>query len=375
MGLIDYSAKEIMFEKIKTFQISQEDINQRMQLRKDFVDMFTKDRIKNLTPEEYFPGLGNKENCIGYQLEWATIPLGSIKGGSMAKYGAKEQFRDIKKLLVNLLGLSDVQSVFYNSDGELTDASREMISQSQKVKGMKSGRTVLGKLLSIYYPNNFIPFFNDQNYLLSKIIKDYSEDSIGLESYLRNNYLFLKIKDELAAEPAFIKGVPKEQLTNDFLYKFLYDCFPRGNGAGEAGEVKTEEDERFEALETEHYQKLIHRNFGRLFKRYRYYDEEFQNSHEGHYATEDAGIMDFLCFDENENIIVIELKWKGTDETLAQLCRYMGWAKENLAKNNQDVLGIIVSESKDIRLEYAIKVVPNITLKQMRLDISLEDFS
>ena len=53
----------------------------------------------------------------------------------------------------------------------------------------------------------------------------------------------------------------------------------------------------------------------------------------------------------------------------------MGWAKENLAKHDQDVRGIIISESKDIRLEYAIKVVPNITLKQMRLDILLEDFS
>jgi hypothetical protein len=63
-----------------------------MQLRKDFVDMFTKDRIKNLTPEEYFPGPGNKENCTGYQLEWATIPHGIIKGGSMAKYGAKEHY-------------------------------------------------------------------------------------------------------------------------------------------------------------------------------------------------------------------------------------------------------------------------------------------
>ena len=329
MGLIDYSAKETMFEKIKTFQVSHEDMNQRMQLRKDFVDMFTKDRIKNLTPEEYFPGLGgNKENCIGYQLEWATIPLGSIKGGSMAKYGAKEQFRDIKKLLVYLLGLSDAQSIFYYPDGELADASREMISQSQKVKGMKSGRTVLGKLLSIYYPNTFIPFFNDQDYLLSKIIKDYSDESIGLEAYLRNNYLFLKIKDELAAEPAFVKGLPKEQLTNDFLYKFLYDCFPWDNGVVETGEVKTEENERFEALETEHYQKLIHRNFGRLFKRYRYYDEEFQNSHEGHYATEDAGIMDFLCFDENENITVIELKRKGTDETLVSCVDIWGGLKK-----------------------------------------------
>lgn len=86
--------------------------------------------------------------------------------------------------------------------------------------------------------------------------------------------------------------------------------------------------------------------------------------------------MDFLCLDnESHNIVVIEIKRKGTDETLAQICRYMGWVKENLAeKKNQKVLGIIVSESKDIKLEYAIKVVSNVTLKQMKLNVAVKDF-
>ncbi len=374
MGLINHDAKEIMLEKIKEFQVSQDDIDKRTQMRKDFVSVFTKDKIRGLTPEEYFPGLGKKIDCIGYQLEWVTRPLGSIKGGSMAKYGAKDQFKEIKKLFVELTGLSDQPSVFYQFDGELTETSLKLISESQKVKGMKSGRTVLGKLLSIYYPNTFLPFFNDQDYLLSKIVKYYSDNSTGLELYLTNNYLFLEIKKELSVEPAFLKEVSKDRFTNDFFYKFLYDCFPRVNDDPETGEVKPDQDERIEALETEHYQKLIHRNFNRLFKSYRYYDVELQNSYEGHYATEDAGIMDFLCLDENNNIVVIELKRKGTDKTLAQLCRYMGWAKENLAKESQKVLGVIVSESKDIRLEYGIKVVPNVTLKQMKLNVSIENF-
>lgn len=374
MGLISYDAKEVILEKVKEFHLSDEDLNKRIQMRNEFVSVFTPARTKNLTPEEYFPGLGKKDDCIGYQLEWATRPLGSIKGGSMAKYGSKEQFAEIKKLLVDLTNFTDEMSNFYTPNGELTDKSKVLVANSRKIRGMKSGRTVLGKLLSIYYPNTFIPFFTDQDYLLNSILKDYSEDSIGLESYMKNNYLFLKIKEELFSEPAFVKMVPPERRTNDFIYKFLYFCFPRIKGPGEGEEEKAREEDRFRALETEHYQKLIHRNFQKLLKNFRYFDEEIQNAHEGHYSTEDVGIMDFLCLDKSDNFVVIELKRKSTDETLAQLCRYMGWVKENLAKKGQTVYGLIISESKDIRLEYAIKVVPNVEIKQMTLNVMIGNF-
>ena len=152
----------------------------------------------------------------------------------------------------------------------------------------------------------------------------------------------------------------------------MYFCFPQ---AEVPPTKKNTEEEKIKALETIHYQKLIHRNFAILFKSYTYFDEESQNKHEGHYSTEDAGIMDFLCLDKNEDFLVIELKRKGTDETLAQLCRYMGWVKENLAKKTQKVFGLIVSESKDIRLEYAIKVVPNVKMKQMNLNVAIGDFT
>lgn len=357
MSIINHDAKELILEKVNEFVISDDEINKRKQMRNVFVVAFNHERIKNLSPEQYFPGLGEQDNCM-YQLEWATRPLGSIKGGSMAKYGPKDQFRLIKKLFVDLTNFKGNLSEFYDSNGELTKGAKNLVIQSKKIGGMKTGRTVLGKLLSIYYPDIFIPFFTDQDYLLKAILKDYFEESDGLESFMNNNYLFLKIKEELISEPAFIKSIDIGKLTNDFIYKFLYFCFPRTVENDSGKKKKVEEEEKIEALETEHYQKLIHRNFQKLLKNLKYYDEEAQNGHEGHYVTEDVGIMDFLCLDKNDNLVVIELKRKGTDETLAQICRYMGWAKENLAKANQKVSGLIISESKDIKLEYAIKVVP-----------------
>ena len=374
MGLINHDAKETLLEKIKDFHLSEEEVNKRVQMRQDFVALFPNSKIKQLTPEEYFPGLGKQADCLGYQLEWATKLLGSIKGGSMAKYGSKDQFKDIRRLFTDLSGLEDNPSVFYESDGTLTKKSRELISQSQKIRGMKSGRTVLGKLMSIYYPKTFLPFFSDQDYLLSEILNEFEEDTVGLLSYMKNNFLFLKIKEKLSSEPVLLKHIGDAGLTNDFFYKFLYYCFPHISASGKGAEIKTEEDVHFEALETDHYQKLIHRNLQTLFKNLRYFDDETQGEHCGHYSTEDVGIMDFLCLDNNDNFVVIELKRKGTDETLAQLCRYMGWVKDNLAKKNQEVLGLIVSESKDIKLEYAIKVVPNVSLKHMKLDVAIGEF-
>ena len=375
MSIINYDAKELMFEKVKDYELAPEELQTRQKMREEFVTEFSQEKIAALTPEDYFPGLGKMDGCMGYQLEWATRPLGSIKGGSMAKYGPKEQFSDIKELLIVLTSLNDNVSDFYNEDGTLTSNSLNLIKKSKNIRGMKTGRTVLGKLLSIYYPDTFMPMFNDQDLFLDRILKEYTNDNSGLEAFFFNNYLFLKIREELSSDPVFMKNIAGESLTNDFLYRFFYKCFPKATEEEGATGTKTIEEETIEALETEHYQNLIHRNFGILFKDYHYFDEDLQNSHKGHYATEDVGILDFLCLDKNDNFVVIELKRKGTDQTLAQLCRYMGWIKENLAKENQKVIGLIISETKDIRLEYAIKVVPNVMIKQMKLSVIIDDFS
>jgi len=152
MGIINHDAKETILEKISEFSISDEELNKRVEMRNDFVTMFTTEKIKKITLEEYCAGLGEKEGCMGYQLEWATKPLGSIKGGSMVKYGPNEQFAEIKKLLIDLTSCTNKKTDFYKNNGELTDTSKKLIAQSLKIRGMKSGRTVLGKLLSIYYP-------------------------------------------------------------------------------------------------------------------------------------------------------------------------------------------------------------------------------
>ena len=140
----------------------------------------------------------------------------------------------------------------------------------------------------------------------------------------------------------------------------------------EKEEKPDKENEPFNVLEVQHYQTLIHKNVVRLFPDLEYFDPDSQNENNGHYDTQEVGIMDFLMVNENDNFVVIELKRKASDQTLGQLLRYMGWVKENLCEKKQDVFGMVLSDSSDIYLEYALKCVNRVQYKKLRLDISIE---
>ena len=234
---------------------------------------------------------------------------------------------------------------------------------------------VISKILSIYYPKTFFQTFSDQDHFLKKIISGYTVDYEGMELYLKNNYLLLQIKEDLSKDQIFIGNLENEDyFNNDFFYDFLYFIFPKETIIKKSEElVEYEIEKSWEVLE-DYYQKILHRNFNKLFSDLRYADQEMQDEKNGKYNTGEVGEMDFLCLDKNDNYVILELKKKGTDQTIGQICRYMGWVKENLANENQKVLGLIVAEDKDLKLEYALKVVPNIEVKRIIINLGIEDY-
>lgn len=375
MAIISSATKEIFLDKVKDFRYSSEKTEKRKKLRREFTDFFSKEKIRSLEPEDYFPGMGKKKGCMGYELEYATRELGSISGGSMIKYGRKDQFPEIKKVLNELINFNDNISSFYSSDGEPTLSIKRIIEQSQKIKGLAGGRMVISKILSIYYPETFIQTFSDQDHFLKEIMSSYTADYRGMELYLRNNYLLLQIKDELFSDPTFIQYIAnKDNLNNDYFYDFLYFCFPKDTVHPEVTETEEESIEKYWIVFEDYYQKIIHKNFSMLFPGLRYADEEIQNGKNGKYDTGEVGEMDFLCLDNDNNYVVLELKKRGTDQTVGQICRYMGWVSENLAEENQKVSGLIVLEDKDVKLEYALKIVPNIKLRKIEIDLKIKDY-
>ena len=134
------------------------------------------------------------------------------------------------------------------------------------------------------------------------------------------------------------------------------------------------EEPEFEALEVQHYQTLIHRNFAKLFPDLEYFEEETQKPKNGQYDTQSVGIMDFLAVEKrSRDFVVIELKRRASDKTVGQLARYMGWVKDELCINEQNVKGIIIAEKGDNYLDFALRVFPKVQFKKLELDLKIID--
>jgi hypothetical protein len=89
---------------------------------------------------------------------------------------------------------------------------------------------------------------------------------------------------------------------------------------------------------------------------------------EGRQVYTPAGRLDLLCRDQHGNYVVVELKrMRGSDQVIGQILRYMGWVKE--AYPNSNVRGIVIVQHRDTALDYAIRAVPNIQVKEFSLSI------
>ncbi len=366
-AIINEEALDQLIQKLDNFVWPDKNKEERETLKQQFRTTYDKTRIDNLTKEDYFAGLGRKQGCMAYDLEWTTKILGSIKGGSKYKYGYESDFLKIKSLLQKIIEV-DSKNV-YQPDGSLSKQLLQITKLSKDINGFKTGRTVLPKLLTIYYPDHFLPIFNDQDHFLSKLLSGgLDTEKTGLDLYLEYNLKLFTVKVKL------------EEITNRFFENFefallLYQTFPKELIATDSIVTTISEkieEQKFEALEVQHYQSLLHRNFSRLFPKLKYFDEEEQIPKNGQYDTQTVGIIDILAVDEKGNFIVIEIKRQATDKTIGQILRYMGWIQEELCKDGQHVSGLIVAEKKDIQLEFALKVMPAVKFMKLGLTITLD---
>ena len=80
-----------------------------------------------------------------------------------------------------------------------------------------------------------------------------------------------------------------------------------------------------------------------------------------------VGRSDLICIDPHGDLVIIELKRNmASDQTIGQVLRYVGWAKENIAVEGQKVHGWIVAGDYDEHLRLAASAA-NIKLVLVRL--------
>ena len=73
----------------------------------------------------------------------------------------------------------------------------------------------------------------------------------------------------------------------------------------------------------------------------------------------------------SNDFVICELKRQSDDQTIGQLCRYWGWVKEHLAKQQQ-VFGLVLAQEINENLRYAIKATnPNLSYRSLSIDVTL----
>jgi 5-methylcytosine-specific restriction enzyme B len=184
------------------------------QVREEFLRRFPKEKLPEMTLEEYAQGKGSHETFC-YWLEYGTRWLGSIKGATVGKfgvwYGSKE-----KSWLHNSRYSSseDAFSQIKEGLGEVIKAAEEgRFDQIEAVGIDKLGpnRNMLrGKVLSLYFPDDFLPIFQKQH--LANFLNQFGETAQG-ETLSRNRQL-LKL---LRSQPEF------EGFDTNGMMRFLYD--------------------------------------------------------------------------------------------------------------------------------------------------------
>ena len=88
----------------------------------------------------------------------------------------------------------------------------------------------------------------------------------------------------------------------------------------------------------------------------------------------DTGPIDILAVSkDNKTLLVVELK-KGrvSDVVVGQCQRYMGYVKEELAEENQEIRGIIIGFEDDKKIQRALSVTQNIELYTYKVNFQLE---
>jgi RecB family endonuclease NucS len=204
----------------------------------------------------------------------------------------------------------------------------------------------------IHYPENRKPRIANSQYdfLYSvgsgKVVK-YKSDEHGNWEIIKDEYDKLKINqiiDEVEIDDNY-----SEQIHDD--YTFAYE---------------------------NHLRDFIEKNISNLEIISKTKLKIYQDS-SGRYGIEyqtDVGIIDILAVDETNNFYVFELKVsQGSDKTIGQILRYLGWVKQILAKE-KTVTGIIVANKFDDKMKYAVSMINNIVIYkyELRFDLTKVEF-
>jgi hypothetical protein len=93
----------------------------------------------------------------------------------------------------------------------------------------------------------------------------------------------------------------------------------------------------------------------------------------GHQYPTGVGPIDILAMHKKEpRFLVVELKRnQGTDQTVGQALRYVGWIKKHVATDGQSVEALIIAHKIEKNAQYALFTLPNVKMMTYEVDFRL----
>jgi 5-methylcytosine-specific restriction enzyme B len=158
----------------------QEELQEAKRLHTEFLEKFPLEEIPNMTLEQYALGR-TKKGSFGWWLEYNTIPLGSIKGGSAAKhiiYFRKKdnqwqfpsKFPNVEVAWEQLK--QDMQQLLQSFDGDIYEGIEED-------NLLYSANMLKGKILYMYHPDKLLTIYNGNH--LKKFLNELGVDESSLK--------------------------------------------------------------------------------------------------------------------------------------------------------------------------------------------------
>jgi len=201
--------------------------------RNKFVRRFSPAKISSMAIDDYVEGKQSKTSFC-YGIEISLDKLGSIKGQWCSKFGIWYSSKKKDYKFEKRLG-KDYKSVFEivkQAILELLEAGKK--HQYDRIVDNPLNSTVKGKILSIYYPDDYLNIFSSEHL-------DYYLKSLDLDTpeLMKQNVVYKR--DALLAFKNSDKDMKKWSI--DMFATFLYTHYPKFPAKAEEMAVKSKDEE------------------------------------------------------------------------------------------------------------------------------------
>ena len=314
-----------------------------------YQQIFTPGVLDEISAEQFRSFLRFENNC-----HWTGL---SRKGNSTTQ--------DMKKLHKALCILLD------ESESATIEERLDKLFPGGEANVPNLGKAILTAILTIVYPDRY-GVWNGISEEAAKRLEIWPNFDRGLSwgnRYKKFNEYLIRISKELNTD----------LWTLDALWWGLRQPVDKSDGQkNENKEEPSEETEKHFGLER-HLHNFLFDNWEKteLGETWDLYEEGGDIQGYGYERPTDVGRIDLLAKHKTEpRWLVIELKRGQTsDDTVGQVLRYMGWINEKLAKNDEQVEGLIIARDEDEKLRYALTMTQNVRFYRYKVNFELKDAS